>query len=356
MPISLVHGVADEQLSNEERDWLLSNDPAVLLRDVPDRLPDRKIRLFAVACARRIHNLLKNPSSVAAINAAEMYADKLISDEQLQEYEQAARVASSDAVREAHAVWALGPAATTARAAWVSVWASCAAENCCDRNVEMAPNGSLEAGFQGNLGIRTAQVAAWAMSVHNEITRGDEEEVATETALFFSFLRGLKNTVQQIEQAVRDGENTCETVQQSFIVRDLLGNPFRPRQFDPDWRTEEVVNMASEAYASPSSGQLAIIADALEHDGGCTNQEILRHLRGTEHAMRILRLNGCTNTELLEVVDRSHGPHDLTSMLRQIAHDATAEDAQRILAMIPILTNAQHVRGCWVLDHILKKA
>lgn len=299
--------------------------------------------------------MLPDLASREAIDAAEAFADDLLSYAQLRACASRARNVSAQRVREAHAVWALGPSAPQARAAWVGVWAACAAENCCDDDNTMADPGSLESGLQGNIGARTAQVAAWARSVHDEIQGNDAEEPRTETELFFSFLRGLKNTVQRIEQAVRDGEDSCEAVQQSFILRDLVGNPFRPAQCDPAWRTESVVNMARNAYEHPMPDTLAIIADGLEHDAGCTNQHILRHLRGTEHAMRMLRLMGCTDEKIIAMVSASVGPHDLLRRLsKAVADAATEEDANRLQKMIPVLAGACHVRGCWALDAILQ--
>jgi hypothetical protein len=282
-----------------EAEWEAGGDPAALLSFLGQRAGPRKRRLFACACARRIRHLLKSTASEQAIDAAEQYADGLLTDEELAGFEQAARQASARAVREAHSVWALGPAALTARAAWVSVWAACAAENTCDRfSPEGVAPGTLETGFQGCLAIRTAQVASWARSVAEELSEVHGSDMPdTETALFFSFLRGLKTTVQRIEQAVRDGLETCETVWQARLVREIFGNPFRVRQFDPAWRHAQggaVLNIATAIYQERTWAEMPILADALE-DAGCDDRVLLDHL---------------------------HSP-------------------------------APHVRGCWVLDLIL---
>lgn len=265
-----------------EAEWESGGDPAALLTYLGDRATPRQRRLFACACARRIKHLLKSSASEDAIAAAELYADGLLSDDALAEAEQAARQASARAVREAHSVWALGPAALTARAAWVSVWAACAAENTCDRFTDTATPGTLETGFQGCLAIRTAQVASWARSVAEELNEAGEEAPDTETALFFSFLRGLKTTVQRIEEAVRDGLETCESVAQARLVREIVGNPFRAVPFDPAWRYAQngvVVRLATAIYEDRAWCELPILGDALE-DAGCADRALLDHLRG----------------------------------------------------------------------------
>jgi hypothetical protein len=280
-----------------EAEWESGGDPAVLLGFLGERASPRKRRLFACACARRIRHLLKSPASEQAIAAAEQYADGMLSAEELAEHEQAARQASARAVREAHSVWSLGPAALTARAAWVSVWAACAAENTCDHFAPAGtPPGSLETGFQGCLAVRTAQVASWARSVADELTDAGEENPDTETALFFSFLRGLKTTVQRIEQAVRDGLETCESVWQARLVREIMGNPFRPCSFDPAWRYAQdgvVVRIATAIYEDRAWADLPILADALE-DAGCDQPALLQHL----HAP-IPHVRGCWALDLV---------------------------------------------------------
>jgi hypothetical protein len=73
---------------------------------------------------------------------------------------------------------------------------------------------------------------------------------------------------------------------QAALLRDLLGNPFRPAALDPAWLTPDVVALARVAYQErilPAGTlhptRLALLADALE-DAGRDCEEILAHLRG----------------------------------------------------------------------------
>ncbi|MCE9565159.1 MAG: hypothetical protein K8U57_24265 [Planctomycetes bacterium] len=82
------------------------------------------------------------------------------------------------------------------------------------------------------------------------------------------------------------------------FVHDIIGNPFRPVSFDPDWRSLTVLSLAQHIYDSRDFSPMPILADALQ-DAGCDHADILTHCR----------------------------------------------DA-----------NATHVRGCWVVDLVLGKS
>ena len=63
------------------------------------------------------------------------------------------------------------------------------------------------------------------------------------------------------------------------LVRCIFGNPFRPVAFDPRWRTETAVALATGIYAGRAFDRLPILADALE-EAGCDNADVLSHCRG----------------------------------------------------------------------------
>jgi hypothetical protein len=75
---------------------------------------------------------------------------------------------------------------------------------------------------------------------------------------------------------------------QAGILRDVVGNPFRPCAAAPEWLAWNegvVVALAQAAYESRSHrkghldpARLAILADALE-DAGCSDEALLSHLR-----------------------------------------------------------------------------
>jgi hypothetical protein len=62
-----------------EAEWLETGDPLAMLRFLDSRLSDRKFRLFVCACCRRFWHLLSGPLAQPAVEAAERFADGLIS-------------------------------------------------------------------------------------------------------------------------------------------------------------------------------------------------------------------------------------------------------------------------------------
>jgi hypothetical protein len=61
-----------------EAEWLACTDPEAMLLFLGGGLSDRKARLFACACFRRVWGLIVKEVSRAAVEAAESYADGLI--------------------------------------------------------------------------------------------------------------------------------------------------------------------------------------------------------------------------------------------------------------------------------------
>lgn len=77
------------------------------------------------------------------------------------------------------------------------------------------------------------------------------------------------------------------------ILRDIIGNPFRPVTFDPAWQTSTVTALAQAIYEEQAFDRLPILADALE-DAGCTTADILGHCRGDGEHVR-----GCWVVDLV---------------------------------------------------------
>jgi hypothetical protein len=63
------------------------------------------------------------------------------------------------------------------------------------------------------------------------------------------------------------------------LLREVLGNPFRPVTVDPAWLTPTVVALAAGIYADRAFDRLPILADALQ-DAGCDLADIHAHCRG----------------------------------------------------------------------------
>jgi hypothetical protein len=82
-----------------EGEWMECDDPQVMLSFLQEagQLSDRKLRLFAVACCRRIEYLLSDERTRRAMDLAELYADGMASEVDLAEADAEAWNARSQA-------------------------------------------------------------------------------------------------------------------------------------------------------------------------------------------------------------------------------------------------------------------
>jgi hypothetical protein len=92
-----------------------------------------------------------------------------------------------------------------------------------------------------------------------------------------------------------DASRFADAAVQCSLLRDVLGNPFRPLALDQTLITGNVTALAESIYADRAFERLPILADALE-DAGCDNADILNHCRqpsSTEH------VRGCWVVDLV---------------------------------------------------------
>jgi hypothetical protein len=116
-------------------------------------------------------------------------------------------------------------------------------------------------------------VEAWERFAEGMLTR-DELRAALD--------KGWFDPGDHAWSAAISGEESA----QSELLRDIIGNPFRPVALDPAWLTRHdglVVSMAQKMYDSRDFSDMPVLADALE-EAGCANQDSLNHCRsGGEH-------------------------------------------------------------------------
>jgi integrase len=91
-----------------EKEWLECSDPRKMLESIGWKVSERKLRLLACACCRRLWHLFTDKRSRRAVNLAEVYADGLVSRTALDRARKAARsadVPNSVESRRAAAAW-----------------------------------------------------------------------------------------------------------------------------------------------------------------------------------------------------------------------------------------------------------
>lgn len=196
-----------------EAEWLACTDPRPMLEFLRDKASDRKLRLFAVACCRRIEHLIADERSGKAIEVAERYADGVADDAELR----TSRFMALDAER----TW--GSRATTKDRQLQYIIAR-AIGRACDGAVERAAGGC-------------ALAVEWAAAGWD----------------------GVDSV----------GRDRKEHKYQCVILRDTFGNFFPLATIDPSWLTLEVVRLALSIYDMRTFNRMLELSDALE-GAGCT--------------------------------------------------------------------------------------
>ena len=211
-----------------EQQWLKGVSPTPKLKYLRrNRTSDRKVRLFVVACCRRIYSLLPDDVFRQAVEVGERFADGLADVAELKSIQPVAQCADMLHNRGENA-------SVGSCAAFASIY--CVA---------------------GKLG-RSEACTGWASAAVSWAESGIR-----------SSSENLKGTAAR----------TSEELAQAHLLRDIFGNPFRPVAFDPAWRTDTAVSLARQMYESREFSAMPILADALQ-DAGCDNPDVLNHCRG----------------------------------------------------------------------------
>jgi hypothetical protein len=209
-----------------EREWLESTYPKLMLELLTIKASERKLRLFAVACCRRVWRSFEDERSKTAVDVAEQLADGL---------------ATRLEVRRA------------CDGALAAVWdvPKCAATIALMRPRKAAYR-SLGTGlrFRSRNAVKVAEDAAGASAwcSHSDWEVGVQAEAAS----------------------------------QAVLLRDIFHDPFYPLPaIDPTWlvwNDSTILKLARTIYEGLAFDRLAVLGDALE-EAGCSNEEILGHCR-----------------------------------------------------------------------------
>jgi hypothetical protein len=225
-----------------EAEWLACTYTQPMLDFLQGRASDRKLRLVACACCRRIEQLYLNEQRRDLLEVLETWANGM---------------------RTAHDVG-------TAIGAALSGW-----EPEREREVVLRE-------------LIADSLLPFIDNSHSPFELASVVSVCARSAVAFGRIP------YAVENLIVEGQ------QQLLLIRDIFGNPFRPITLDPGWRSSTAVNLAQAAYDErilPSGelepARLAVLADALE-DAGCADASILGHLRGPGPHVR-----GCWALDLI---------------------------------------------------------
>ena len=228
-----------------EAEWLACGDPQAMLRLPRAGSNERQLRLFACACCRRVGGLLADFTVRAALIVAERFADGLATDAERSSARKAAQQAAQGrgvTTRPTAPKWARRAASAVYYAA-----ARSAAEAACN-----APQLAVEA-------------LVWEAGGYGASEAPD----------------------------IQIAENAA----QADLLRDIVGNPFRPRpalaRLAPRGGEATIRALAAAIYEERSFDQAPILADALE-DAGCPDEDVLSHLRSPGPHVR-----GCRVIDLI---------------------------------------------------------
>ncbi len=116
------------------------------------------------------------------------------------------------------------------------------------------------------------------------------------SAVYYALGRGNTTDLRGAAASALEatGSSAAERSRQVMIVRDIVGNPFRPVAFDPSWRSDTAVSLANGMYESRDFSAMPILADALQ-DAGCENDDILTHCRDPQQ----VHVRGCWVVDLV---------------------------------------------------------
>jgi hypothetical protein len=206
-----------------EAEWLGCEDPEPLRTflaargDERPKWSERQKRLFMCACCRRVWEELSDERCRRAVAVAEQYVENTTSIEKLD-------AAGEAALRLSAPYWDGG-------------------------------------GFERR-DPRPLSDAAFNVTVSSDCWGGAPLFAAPDEIIL---------------QAVHN--RRAEEFAQTELLRDIVGNPFRPATFSPSWRTDTAGALARQMYESRDFSAMPILADALQ-DAGCDSEDILTHCRG----------------------------------------------------------------------------
>jgi hypothetical protein len=241
----------------EER--LACTDPVPMLEFLRCKISERKLRLFAVGCCRRVWALIKDDRFRTAVRAAELFSDSMVTKEYMNE------------------------ARNVAIAAFVQLRGG----------EDEAPAAAISAA-----GIPAPKKSFFVQLLdafddpwwEDEFDKGDLLAPAVVAARHAAWAAAHAQGQRLLSGSPAEA---AEKREQAAILRDIFGNPFRTFTLAAHCAIPTATSLAKSIYDERAFDRLPILADAME-EAGYTNQYVLSHCRQQGEHVR-----GCWTVDLL---------------------------------------------------------
>jgi hypothetical protein len=244
-----------------EAEWLACTDPALMLGFVRNKACVRQLQRIAVAFCRRIWPLFSDQRCRYAVQVAEGFADGIFDERQL------------DAANKAS----------------YSVYENTSPP---DSGFSDSAKGISRAAWEA---AQAATIAALVFSTPRDGV-WNCQAIAQQAALAASFSARESHPAGVVADYAAQAAEANERANQVDLLREIIGNPFRPVIVIPGWlawNDRTVLKLAQAIYDDRAFDRLPVLADALE-EAGCDNAEILNHCRQLGEHVR-----GCWLVDLI---------------------------------------------------------
>jgi hypothetical protein len=247
-----------------DAEWLALTDTLPAVNAAAPHVSDRKLRLFVIACCRRVWHMLPDDGYRKAVEVAERFCDGLATSRQLA---RARNIATA-----LHQAWLEATPSLRSRRDLAPFEAYQCASVAFDKESPKSPWRTLVGRYSGGsysalYGTDGAATAAAYAAMHEGQSEPDESVLSAERAV------------------------------QCALLRDIVGTPQGPPSaVDPawlHWQGGAVPKLAAGIYDERAFDRLPLLADALE-DAGCADATILGHCRGSGEHVR-----GCWAVDLV---------------------------------------------------------
>jgi hypothetical protein len=216
---------------------------------------ERRLRLFACVCCRRVWHLLQVDAAKRVVEYSEAYADGKVSAAELRAVNDSPDFDDFDALQLS----------------------------------ELQPP---EAEIQLSACVVAALEAARCLASSSAGISSDVTLIVQNTS--YELARDFMRSSRNYKIGFSPGIDEVEFTEKEKLLHDIFGNPFRPAAFSPEWRTDTAVALARQMYESRDFSAMPILADALQ-DAGCDNEDILNHCRDPKQ----VHVRGCWVVDLM---------------------------------------------------------